>query len=64
VRSVAASAPGIVSTVEWSVIPLNSLPVSNFPLMVGGRVGVGSGVGEAGISTGATRCSRSSEIHR
>jgi len=38
--------------------------VSNFPLIVGGRVGVGSGVGEAGISTGATRCSRSSEIHR
>jgi hypothetical protein len=43
---------------------LNSLPVSNFPLITGGRVGVGSGVGVAGISTGAKRCSRSSEIQR
>src|SRR4029077_20550227 len=63
-RSVVASAPGTVSTAEWSVIPLNSLPVSNFPVITGGLVGVGSGVGVAGISVGASRCRRSSEIQR
>src|SRR5947207_13848481 len=63
-RSVAASAPGKVSTVEWSVIPLNSLPVSNFPVTTGGRVGVGSGAGVVGSSVGVSRCSRSSEIQR
>src|SRR5436305_1688340 len=53
---------GIMSLL--SVIPLKSLPVSNFPVISGGRVGVGSGVGVAGISAGATRCNRSSEIQR
>ena len=45
-------------------MPLNSFAVSNFPLITGGRVAVGSGVGVPDISIGAKRCNRSSEIQR
>jgi hypothetical protein len=45
-------------------MPLNSFAVSNFPVITGGRVAVGSGVGVPDISMGAKRCSRSSEIQR
>ena len=45
-------------------MPLNSFVVSNFPVITGGRVAVGSGVGVPDISVGTTRCSRSSEIQR
>jgi len=45
-------------------MPLNSFVVSNFPVMTGGRVAVGAGVGVSDISMGAKRCSRSSDIQR
>jgi hypothetical protein len=47
-------------------MPLNSFAVSNFPVITGGRVAVGAGVGVdvPDISMGAKRCHRSSEIQR
>jgi hypothetical protein len=45
-------------------MPLDSFAVSNFPVITGGRVAVGSGVGVPDISIGANRCNRSSEIQR
>src|ERR1700730_16406522 len=45
-------------------MPPNSFAVSNLPVMTGGRVGVGSGVGVALISAGAKYCNRSCEIQR
>src|SRR5205807_9040968 len=46
-------------------MPLNRRPVSSLPTIGGGRVGVGSGVGEVvGISCGAKYCNRSCEIQR
>src|ERR1700736_1721249 len=46
-------------------MPLNKRPVSSLPTIGGGRVGVGSGVGEVvGASRGAKYCNRSWEIHR
>src|SRR5260370_38420412 len=43
---------------------LNKRPVSSLPAIGGGRVGVGSGVGEVGTSRGAKYCNRSCEIQR
>jgi len=45
-------------------MPLNKRPVSSLPTIGGGRVGVGSGVGEVGTSRGAKYCNRSCEIQR
>ena len=45
-------------------MPLYSFAVSNFPLITGGLVAVGAGVGVSDISMGAKRCNRSSEIQR
>src|SRR6267378_2163813 len=46
-------------------MPLNKRPVSSLPAIGGGRVGVGSGVGElVGASRGAKYCNRSCEIQR
>src|ERR1044071_7076021 len=45
-------------------MPLNNFAVSNFPVITGGLVAVGAGVGVSDISAGAKRCSRSSEIQR
>src|SRR6266571_7947534 len=45
-------------------MPLNKRPVSSLPTIGGGRVGAGSGVGEAGTSRGAKYCNRSCEIQR
>ncbi len=54
-RSLAASVPAAVSTVAWTVIPLNNFAMSGLPVMTGGRVGVGSVGGVAFISAGAKR---------
>src|SRR5947207_14308928 len=45
-------------------MPLNNFAVSSRPVITGGRVGVGSGVGDLIASGGAKRCKRSSEIQR
>jgi hypothetical protein len=46
-------------------MPLNNRPVSSFPPIGGGRVGVGSGVGEVGpASRDGKNCNRSSDIQR
>ena len=46
-------------------MPLNKRPVSSLPPIGGGRVGVGSGVGEVvAASRGAKYCNRSCEIQR
>src|ERR1700692_765187 len=46
-------------------MPLNRRPVSSLPTIGGGRIAVGSGVGEiVGTSRGAKYCNRSWEIQR
>jgi hypothetical protein len=45
-------------------MPLKILLVSSLPVMIGGRDGLGSGVGVSVTSIGANRCNRSSEIQR
>src|ERR1043166_9542720 len=48
-------------------MPLNNRPVSSLPPIGGGRVGVGSGVGDVGVgpaSRGAKYCNRSCDIQR